>query len=53
MTGLARFSYEHIGIFSKEVVGGQDLVQPGSYEQSLNMEDLGDCENAAITIVLI
>ena len=26
LTGLSRFSYEHIGIFTKEIVGGRDLA---------------------------
>ena len=26
LAGLARFSYKHIGIFTKEIVGGRDLA---------------------------
>ena len=42
LTGLARFSYEHIGIFTKEIVGGRGLAQPGqpgqpgSYQEALS-----------------
>ena len=40
LTGLVRFSNEHNGIFTKEIVGGRDLVQPGSYEQALEATTL-------------